>query len=230
MLKILVILLANLIVVACSKAANAAYPCPNGAGVGERQVGVSQSGGGVTGVPMCEKAGGTSQRNGQSPPKNPQLPTRRFPTIDTYIAVALHPDANEPWAIWNNPYSEKDAKERALAACNKAMGGNCVIAGSGKNSSVAIGYLGNILTEAAWGETPEKAAKNVLKKCSDKGNQCKALVVFSTPPNLDLSTDTSSTYYPTSTSVKLISTIRKLPELRVGCQWLHGLSIERKCF
>lgn len=229
MVKIVFILLVNLIVVAWTKTANAAYPCPDGPGADERQVGVAPTIGGIAGVRLCEKTGVTPQGNGESQPNQPLFP-RSIPKIDTYIAVALHPEANEPWAIWNNPYSEKDAKERVLAACNKAMGGNCVIVGSGKNSSVALGYLGNILTEAALGETPEQAAKNVLTKCSDKGNKCKALIVFTTRPNLDLSTDSSSTYYPTSTNVRLVNTIRQLPEQRMACQWLHGLAVERKCF
>lgn len=177
------------------------YICPNGATrPGERQVGMTQSGPGMAAAPVCVM----DQTQGDSETGEDQPPARMgsLEKIDTYIAVALHPEANEPWAIWNNPYSEDNAKERVLAACSAAMGEGCELVAAGRNSAVALGYVGVQLAEAAWGETPSEASKNVLAKCREHGLRCKVEVVFSTRQDFDLSTDMSTTYYPTSETVK----------------------------
>ena len=53
--------------------------------------------------------------------------------VDSYSALAWHPDANDYWAIWDSNTSEAFAKERALDYCNKAMKKGCTVAVSGKN-------------------------------------------------------------------------------------------------
>lgn len=178
-----------------SATATAAYVCPNGPGLGEVMVGMSP-GGGNTGIgqfPMCESKGGSQQEDAPETPKINHVPP---PKADTYVAVAWHEDANDVWAIWNNR-SEKDAQKRALAACNKVMGGNCSYANGGKNSSVAVSrYMNGVLAETVWGETADKAKENTLKKCSNQGQKCRVDQVFTALFLPDYGDDPSLEYFP----------------------------------
>jgi hypothetical protein len=120
----------------------------------------------------------------------------------THVAVVLHPDSDDPWAIWNTPY--EDAKDRALAACEAAMQDKkCVLAAAGVNSTVVVGYLNNHLVDAAWGETLKRARENLRQKC----DKCLVGAVFTAKPDINLGgVDLSTmTYFPTKQTVRLKS-------------------------
>lgn len=137
-------------------------------------------------------------RNKDPDPNAPAV----LPTVDTYIAVVLHPDADEPWAIWNT--QDKDVGKRVLDACKEAMGDKkCKVTAQGKNTAVAIGYVNNHLTETATGETPWIARKNLKEKCSN----CVMGVVFAAHPVIrtDFVDADIKGYLPSKEAVRLKS-------------------------
>lgn len=125
-----------------------------------------------------------------------------LPTVDTYIAVALHPDADEPWAIWNT--QDENVSKRVLEACKEAMKDKkCKIVGKGKNTAVAIGYVNNHIADTATGETPWIARKNLKEKCSN----CVMGAVFAAHPVIQtdwVDVDIKG-YLPTKETVRLKS-------------------------
>lgn len=207
-----------------STTTSAAYVCPNGPGPSEVMVGMSP-GGGNTGVgqfPICESRGGSQQEDAPEPSKIIHIPP---PKADSFVAVAWHEDANDVWAIWNSR-SEKDAQKRALAACNKVMGGNCSYANGGKNSSVAVSrYMNGVLDDFAWGETPDKAIENALRKCNDKGLKCNVNQVFTALFLPDYGDDPSLEYFPNKKverlSYAMIARVKADPNQEwLGQTWL----------
>lgn len=106
-----------------------AFPCnggSNGAGPGERMVGMSPSGPGMASFPLCvrDDSGG--------PPAPSQGPS------NSYAALAWHPDATDVWVDGNYANSASVGERGALEACEQAMGGGCSSAGSWSNSSMTI--------------------------------------------------------------------------------------------
>ena len=187
------------------ESANAAFPCTWAPG--EVQVGEDN------GVPLCEQRGPTQPVSG-----GPVADAPRFPgslrMVDTYFAVAFHPGANDPWAIWKNQKSLQNAEERVLGACNSLMGSGCVLVGSGKNSYVLLGYQKSEsaepqLVEVGIGESQKAAEKNLVEKCKAKGLKCAPLPFFGTIPEADSGGfDFSMTYYPTE------DTVRRRPKVK----------------
>jgi hypothetical protein len=198
-----IFILAGLALVAgWSNAARAdTFICGNGPGPGERQVGTTRTADGNGTMPVCERIG-TADGNADDGPSSMTRGALR--EVGTYIAVVLHPEANEPWAVWNDPRSEEHAKERALTACSAAMGDGCTIVASGQNASVALAYVGNQLAEAVLGDTRIQASQNALEKCRESGLRCKVEYVFSATPDMDMGgIDLSSaSYLPTRENVK----------------------------
>lgn len=125
--------------------------------------------------------------------------------IDSFIAAAWHPHANETWIVHRNTTSIKDAEARVLSACNKAMGGNCSIAASGKNVSIVVLYKDKVLTDI----TLDESYTNALRKAKERNNcsneewntKCKPRT-FSTqkvidPKEYDFEGDTTESVFPT---------------------------------
>lgn len=203
----------SLVFVATSEnSAYSAFPCTWAPG--EVQVGDDK------GVPLCEQHG-PSEYNQGGDSTGAEAP--RFPgqlrLVDTYIAVAMHKAANDPWAIWGNPTSLQNAEERALEACNSVMRGECYIAASGANIFVSLGYArleGALqLIAAGSGATLDQAIEDALRKCESKGFDCISSkeVSFGTaqvrdPGGMDL---TTMTYYPTEATVKRRQPIQLSP-------------------
>ena len=131
-----------------------AYPC-NGPGPGERMVGMTQGGNGVASVPLCV-------RDAAAAPAPPPAP------VNSYAAIAWHPDAADIWVDGNYLHSASVAESESLAACNKVMGGGCTSAGSWWNSSMTIirdreGYF-----YKAWAGEGGAERKRTLAECSSK--------------------------------------------------------------
>lgn len=102
--------------------AEAQSPCTGAAG--ERMVGLTPPGVGMSQVPLCvnDGAGGGAM---------PQM-ARSY-----YAAIAWHPDAADIWI--DGGYSGPGAAEDvAIAACNRVMGSGCTSTGEWSNSSMAI--------------------------------------------------------------------------------------------
>jgi hypothetical protein len=155
-------------------------------------------------ITSCVWMGG-NQGGGKSKQDEPPGAVRGpLPKISTHVAVVLHPDADDPWAIWNTPH--ENAKERALAACEAAMQDKrCYLAAAGVNSTVVVGYLNNHLMDAAWGETPERAKRNLKEKCGEGENRCLVGAVFTAKHDIHLAgfDINTATYFPTRQTVRL---------------------------
>lgn len=124
-------------------------------------------------------------------------------SFDRYTAVAWHPDANDFWAVWNNPISNDNAMLRVLEACNKAMKKGCSLVAAGKNITVSLATVDGVVTEAAWDENADHALMGVMNKCHAKWGEahCKAHVQFGSFKSHNTDIDTSSTYFPTAENV-----------------------------
>ncbi|RDV02959.1 DUF4189 domain-containing protein [Sphingorhabdus pulchriflava] len=187
------------------ESANAAFPCTWAPG--EVQVGEDN------GVPLCEQRGPTQPTSGGAAADAPRFPSP-LRLVDTYFAVAFHPGANDPWAIWKNQISLQNAEERVLAACNAVMGIGCKIVGSGANSFVVLGYqmdqsAGPQLVELGVGTSLKKARQNLKEKCKSRGYKCNPLDFFGTTPESDnTGIDFSTTYYPTEATVRRRSQVK----------------------
>lgn len=131
---------------------------------------------------------------------NPNAPAV-LPKVDTYIAVVLHPEADDPWAIWNT--QDKNVGKRVLEYCEQAMGDKkCKIVAEGKNTAVAIGYKNNHLVDTATGKDPYAAKENLKKKC---GSDCLVGAVFAAHPVIQtdwVDVDIKG-YLPTKEAVRL---------------------------
>jgi len=146
-----------LVLFALPEPAAAAYPCPNGPGLGEVQVGVSGGSNGVAAVAMCDSAGGgVGGSSGGS-----------GGVYHTYGSVALHPDAEDVWMSgnWNGPGS---AEREALAACNRDMNGGCSSIGEWNNSSMSIMRSSQGIVFNGWNGQGGAARKRVLDDCSSQ--------------------------------------------------------------
>lgn len=137
---------------AAPQPARAAYPCPNGPGPGEVQVGVSGGSHGIAAVPMCESSGGGGDGGGGG-------------VVYAFGSVAFHADADDVWMAGNRSNADT-ARRAALEACNRAMGGGCTSIGDWNNSSMTImrdsqGGLWN-----GWDGQGGASRKRVFDECS----------------------------------------------------------------
>lgn len=138
-----------------------AFPCnggSNGAGPGERMVGMSPSGPGMASFPLCVR----DDSGGGAVPVPPAAPN------NSYAAIAWHPGAADVWADGNYLYANNLAESESLAACNRVMGGGCSTAGSWSNSSMLIlrdreGYF-----YKAWLGEGDAERRQVMADCSSK--------------------------------------------------------------
>jgi hypothetical protein len=217
------------------------YPCGNGPGPGERQVGVTGGSNGVAAIPICAPTG-------QAPAGGASGATTHYP-VTNFIAVAGHPGLNDVWATWGQ-YQRKAAETVVLDACEKTMGGGCQILRSGFNTTVAVGLdgAGKIVTELG---NSRKAARNALAAtCKAKSISCKVNRYFDAPKRNESISEASTKreqndregrykkyYFPAGSAVPMpaagvadagvgvsdadaAETAPKLPEL-IGIRTLH---------
>ena len=127
----------------------AQYPCPGGAGPGERQVGMTQPGPGGAAVPLC-------QSDGPAPPPSGH---------NSYASIAFHDNAADIWV--DGDYSGPGTSERvALEMCAKAMGKGCWSSGEYSNSTVAVFRNAAGRFYYAWLGDGGVTRKKVLAQCS----------------------------------------------------------------
>lgn len=106
-----------------------AFPCSggsNGAGPGERMVGMSPGGPGNPSFPLCVRDDSGS------------APAAAGGPAGSHAALAWHTDAADVWVDGNYVSANNIAERSALDACNRVMGGGCKSPGSWSNSSMAI--------------------------------------------------------------------------------------------
>lgn len=134
------------------------YVCPQGPRPGERQVGVSGGGNGVAAVPICVR---------DAPAAPPPPPIR---AVDSYIAAAWHKESNDAW-IAAGYLNAGRARQTALDACNRAMGGGCTIASENVNGTIVIarGTYGSLYASTGGAKGPtEKQAREYCRKQNDE--------------------------------------------------------------
>ncbi len=120
---------------AAAPPAAAAYPCPNGPGPGEVQVGMADGGHGIATLPMCNRVGADEAPVGPGAPGAPVMIPRG--ATYTYGSIAWHADAADVWMV-GNAGAASTAEREALAACERAMGGGCTSIGTWHNSAMKI--------------------------------------------------------------------------------------------
>lgn len=128
------------------------YPCPGGAGPGERFVGVSPGGHGVAPVPLCERAadGAANQQAAAS----------------DHAGIAFHPDLADVWATARMAYA--GSVSEVLEACTEAMGEGCqMVPYSNGAMVVSVTRSG----ELAWAsESSVRKARKSLREFCEKMN------------------------------------------------------------
>jgi hypothetical protein len=136
-----------------------AFPCnggSDGAGPGERMVGMSPSGPGMAPFPLCVRV--------DAPSNGPAGPPA---SSDTYAAVVWHPDVADVW-IDGNYINRGVAETNPLNFCESAMGAGCVSGGEWRNSSMTIirDKVGNFYR--GWSGEGGAERKRVLAECSSR--------------------------------------------------------------
>ncbi|WP_447758669.1 DUF4189 domain-containing protein [Sphingopyxis fribergensis] len=136
-----------------------AFPCNggiNGAGPGERMVGMSPAGPGMASFPLCvrDDSGGAAQQPVAS--------------SGSHAALVWHAEAADVWVDGNYTGPNNIAESSALEACNKVMGGGCESTGTWSNSSITVirdkaGYF-----YRGWNGEGGAERKQVMADCSAK--------------------------------------------------------------
>lgn len=153
--------------------AAAQYAC-SGNSPGQRMVGMSPGGNGVASVPLCV----------DDPSSAPQAAYSGPPVVwmDSYMAVAWHPDAADGW-IASGFGSFDAAGAAALDACRQAMGDGCAVGTGVRDGSLA---LARDEGGALWGDIGENvraAKKAALKSCrKGGGTHCKVIRTATASP------------------------------------------------
>lgn len=138
------------------------YPCPAGAGPGERFVGVSPGGRGVAPVPLCERVSGSAA--------SPQASG-----VD-YAAIAFHPDVVDVWATarMNGPGL---ANGQALDACKRALGEGCEVVGY-SDGAMVVSVVKSGELAWAWAASKRKARKQMREYCEQGNLFCTEIAVL----------------------------------------------------
>ena len=148
------------------------FPCPNGPGPGEYQVGVTGGSHGVAAVPIC-----ASSESAEPEVDIPPPPPMASVWVNSHIAVAWHAHSPEVWATWGQRDSAK-AEAIVLEACNATMGGGCGIAQSGYNGTIAIARDNEGKLRSTWGEDEKDAKANMKTYCDEQKITCKVFNIF----------------------------------------------------
>jgi hypothetical protein len=140
----------------------AAYPCPNGPGPGERQVGSTGGSHGVGVVPMCERSDSSGPVEA-----SPQWASRWGAIYIDYERSAFGVSENMP--------SKGKAKKAAEQDCIARGGKKCKIKMESRNQCSALAS-NQAYTSFARNSTKEEAESVVLAKClRNSGQECTLL-------------------------------------------------------
>lgn len=153
-----------------SGVAHAQWPCPNGPGPGEVQMGVMGGSHGVAATPLCASNGAVSSDDfgddGGSGGYTPPLP-------DIYMVVAVHHDTSAWWASAGYP-TEDAARRAAMDGCKRMMGEGCSVLWKGRNDFVIAAVLdaaGMLFLEA--GDFTEDAPGKAMAACKEVSSGCR---------------------------------------------------------
>jgi hypothetical protein len=148
----LLIITALLALAGIALPAAAQYPCPS-PGPNDQVVGEVDLGGGLGKGLMC-----VPRNNGPAaPPAAPRI-------VNQYASIAGHPDVDDVW-MEGNFDGPRGAQEKALAACQRAMGSGCVSFGEWANSTTAIARDWNGFLYGGWGVNGGAAKAAALANC-----------------------------------------------------------------
>ena len=137
------------------------YPCPNGPGPGERQVGTSGGANGIAVIPVCERVGGGG------------VPESVWQS--QWIAIATGEGA---FGVGKDQPSKRKAQRAALADCSARGGIKCKVYLSTYDQCLAFAG-GEATAVGATDQTQGKAEVRVLCMCRSNPSNRDCQVYFS---------------------------------------------------
>lgn len=149
-----------LLLLLCSPHALAAYPCPNGPGPGERQIGTNGGSNGIGVIPICESLDGDGSAS-----SGPRWSTR-------WIAIAVGPGTV---GVGKDQPSKRKAQKAAVQDCQKRGGGaKCKVRMETYDQCLAFA-AGSASTGIARSPAQERAEQLALQSCHENGSggQCR---------------------------------------------------------
>lgn len=155
------------------------FPCPNGPGPGEVQIGVMGGSGGVGATPLCASNGQEDYED--EPDRGKYRPPVRLP--DIMMSAVRHADTPDVW-VSTGFSSEALAEADALGACRALMGEGCQVRATWTNRSfIAVARDATGFPFVAGGANYESQAKQAaLEECRKDSYDCKIERVFSNSP------------------------------------------------
>ena len=202
--------------------AYAQYVCPNGAGPGEKQIGMT----GVPPVqyPVCVRvdAGAVESEEDDSGSKWPGY----SPIAASFMALAYHSDTSSVWESSAHMTAES-AERRVLDACAAAMGEGCALGATVKG----VGHIA-VVRDAmgiTWvkglpfrSDDPRAAKREAMEICANNSFGCVLLREFESglvPLDADGAVDYSENIFPTGEARRHIWAFTVRPETPPAMQW-----------
>jgi hypothetical protein len=174
-------------------AASAAYPCPNGPGPGENQVGTMGGSNGIGVTPLCDSDGSATDDGGFDDDSGrggaysaPSTPRMKGHAINVWGALVWDPKLlianykeSKNIGIAMGQKTKQDAIDYAISECENDGGKHCQVQATISGSCLALaGGKGQIV----WAtqkhtdgdnafDTSAAAEKKALAKCNEKGYQ-----------------------------------------------------------
>ncbi len=155
-----------------------AFPCPNGPGPGEVQVGVTGGSHGVAAIALCATV--SNPDSSDSSRTSHSQPSRLPEFKESYMVVAWHKDSSAVWATAGHSQSN-DAKKASLDVCNQAMGDkNCYYEVWINQSYIAVTHdeFGIPWVRGAANQS-QNAKDKAMAECETHSFGCKFTKTFS---------------------------------------------------
>jgi hypothetical protein len=144
-----------------SFSANAAYPCPNGPGPGERQVGTTGGSHGIAAVPVCESSGSSGAVGSGA-----QWASRWG---------AIYTDSqNGFFGVSESMLSKRKAMKAAENDCRVRGGSKCKLRVVTDNQCRALAVRDGY-SSANGAATKELVERNAIAECSTETRRCTVL-------------------------------------------------------
>lgn len=139
-------------------------------------------------IAQCRIGSGPDHNDGvpycNSLPQKPAI-ARTQAWVNVSAAVALHPNANDFWAVWDVRGEQggvDGAKQIVLNSCAKVMGEGCFIAAGAENASIGVAKDVRGFLWAKYGETQEIAQSKVMAECQKSTGDCSYVRTITASP------------------------------------------------
>ena len=139
-------------------------------------------------VAQCRIGSGPDHHDGvpwcNSSPQQPAV-ARPQALVNVAAAVAVHPNANDFWAVWDVREEQggyDGAKQIVLNSCAKVMGEGCFVAAGAENASIGVARDVRGFLWAKYGETKEAARRDVMAECQKSTGDCSHVRTITATP------------------------------------------------